>query len=295
MRPGLPDRADGWRATVRDVSGILSGPIDDPAAGRRRKPSWPVQPATPGLVVRHRTSGVVGKIVRFNPQRVTLRQQNGREIDLPVSAGAFSVGGQTVSLTPAPRSEPDQAVFTASGSVAVERHGARVAQPSRLLVEGVHDAELVEKIWGDDLRVEGVVVEPMHGADDLTEIINDFRPGPDRRLGILLDHMRQDRRTKESRLADAAAQEHVLIRGHKFVDIWQAIKPSVVGIDAWPVIEHGIDWKTGILTALGFGGTTGELWRVFLSRVASYRDLEPSLVGAVEELIDFVAPPPADY
>ncbi len=171
---------------------------------------------------------------------------------------------------------------------------ARVASPSRILVEGLHDAELVEKIWGDDLRVEGVVVEPMHGADDLTEIINDFGPGPDRRLGILLDHLRQDKRTKESMLAAEAAQQFVLIRGHQFVDIWQAIKPSVVGLAAWPVIERGTDWKTGVLTELGFGGTTGELWRLFLSRVNSFRDLDPSLVGAVEELIDFVAPPPVD-
>ncbi|MGI9596518.1 MAG: DUF3097 family protein [Acidimicrobiales bacterium] len=44
--------------------------------------------------------------------------------------------------------------------------------------------------------------------------------------------------------------------------------------------------------AFGFTGSTGELWRVILGRVDSYRDLEPSLVGAVEELIDFVAPPP---
>ncbi len=276
------------------MSGILSGPIDQPDGGRPAKKTWPAQPATPGLSVRHRTSGVVGQVVRFNPQRVTLRQRNNREIDFPVAPGAFSVGGKTVSLVaPAPVTQATPS-FTASGSVAPPQQKARVASPSRILVEGIHDADLVEKIWGDDLRVEGVVVEPMHGADDLTEIINEFGPSPDRRLGILLDHLRQDKRTKESMLAAEAAQQFVLIRGHQFVDIWQAIKPSVVGLDRWPVIERGTDWKTGVLTELGFGGTTGELWRVFLSRVSSFRDLDPSLVGAVEELIDFVAPPPLD-
>ncbi len=276
------------------VSGILSGPIDQPDAGREEKTKWPIQAATSGLTVRHRTTGVVGRVVRFNSQRITLRQQNGREIDFPVISGAFSVGGKTVSLVaPAPVA-PEGPEFTASGSVAPTSRKARVASPSRILVEGLHDADLVEKIWGDDLRVEGVVVEPMHGADDLTEIINEFQPGPDRRLGILLDHLRQDKRTKESMLAAEAAQQFVLIRGHQFVDIWQAIKPAVVGLEAWPVIERGTDWKTGVLTELGFGGTTGELWRVFLSRVSSFRDLDPSLVGAVEELIDFVAPPPMD-
>lgn len=211
-----------------------------------------------------------------------------------MAAGAFSVGGRTVSLVQVTANGPDPVNITASGSVAPSQRRAAVAQPSRLLVEGLHDAELIEKIWGDDLRVEGVVVEPMHGADDLSAIIREFGPNPNRRLGILLDHMRQDRQTKESHLAEASAQENVLIRGHKFVDIWQAIKPSVVGIDAWPEIEYGTDWKTGIVLSLGFRGTTGELWKLLLGRVTSFRDLDPSLVGAVEELIDFVAPPPTD-
>ena len=44
---------------------------------------------------------------------------------------------------------------------------AKVAKASRIWVEGIHDAALVERIWGDDLRVEGVVVEPLDGIDDL--------------------------------------------------------------------------------------------------------------------------------
>jgi hypothetical protein len=32
----------------------------------------------------------------------------------------------------------------------------------------------------------------------------------------------------------------------------------------------------------------GRLWKRLLSQVSSYVDLEPSLVGAVESLIDFV-------
>ena len=39
------------------------------------------------------------------------------------------------------------------------RAQARVARQSRIYVEGRHDAELVERIWGDDLRHVGVVVE----------------------------------------------------------------------------------------------------------------------------------------
>ena len=39
---------------------------------------------------------------------------------------------------------------TAAPSAAPVR--ARVARASRIFVEGRHDAELVEKVWGDDLR-----------------------------------------------------------------------------------------------------------------------------------------------
>lgn len=229
--------------------------------------------------------------MKFSPQQVVLQDGNGREHTIPVAAGAFSAYGRTVSLI-RPAAGPAAPTMTASGSVAPERTGARVAAASRIVVEGLHDAELVEKIWGDDLRAEGVVVEPLHGADDLTEIIAEFNPDPDRRLGVLLDHLIAD--SKEYRIAAAAARENVLIRGHLYVDVWQAIKPSVIGIEAWPEIPKGTDWKEGIRAGFGFKGTTGELWRVLLGRVNSYVDLESSLVGAVEELIDFVAPPPAD-
>lgn len=244
-------------------------------------------------MVRHRTSGTVGAVVKFNNTQVTLRDAKGREHVLPLAKGAFSVDGQTVTLVrPSPAAAKGSPAETASGSVPPPSSNARVAIPSRILVEGLHDAELVEKVWGDDLRAEGVVVEPLHGADDLAAIVGEFEPGPERRLGVLLDHLVAN--TKEWRIAAAVAHEHVLITGHPYVDVWQAIKPDVIGINQWPEIPKGTDWKTGIGQALGFRGTSGELWSRLLKQVNSYRDLEPGLVGAVEMLIDFVAPPPTE-
>jgi hypothetical protein len=281
------------------VSGILSGTIERDgrgSGGKPPQPRYPLRPATRGLLVRHRTTGSVGAITSFTGNYVTIRDRFGREQTLPVADGAFSVDGATVTLVrPRPPvqaktgSAPRQ---TASGSIAAPRQQARVARPSRILVEGLHDAELVEKVWGDDLRAEGVVVEPLHGADDLALVVRQFEPGHDRRLGVLLDHLVAD--TKEWRLAATIDHPDVLITGHPFVDVWQAIKPSAVGITAWPVVALGTDWKTGIGAALGFRGSPGELWTRLVGRVQSYRDLEPELVGAVEQLIDFVAPPPTD-
>ncbi|MGH3276526.1 MAG: DUF3097 family protein, partial [Streptosporangiaceae bacterium] len=175
---------------------------------------------------------------------------------------------------------------TASGSVAPPAHRARLARASRIYVEGRHDAELVEKIWGDDLRDVGVVVEYLGGIDDLPAIVADFAPGPARRLGVLVDHLVEG--SKESRIAARAASAHVLIVGHPFIDIWAAVKPSSVGIPGWPDVPHGQPWKEGVLQALGWPPNTGAGWQRVLSAVTSFTDLEPAFLGRVEELIDFV-------
>ena len=273
------------------MGGILSDPRD--VSGPRRRPAtWPKVHATKGLVVRHRSSGKVGAIIKFAPTHVTLRAKDGREHTFPVSTGAFSVKGQTVNLVSPPPVSNSKTRQTASGSIAVANHKARVARASRILVEGRHDAELVERVWGDDLRVEGVVVEPLHGADDLAAVVAEFGPTPTRRLGILLDHFVAG--TKEWRLAQTITDPNVLICGHPYVDVWEAVKPGVIKLDRWPTIERGTDWKTGICQSIGFKGTPGEFWATLSGRVKDYRDLEAGLVGAVEELIDFVAPPPQD-
>jgi len=177
---------------------------------------------------------------------------------------------------------------TASGSVAMAGTSARVARAGRLWVEGVHDAALVERVWGDDLRVEGVVVERLDGIDHLAAAIRGFRPGPARKLGVLVDHLVVG--SKEWRIASDLGHPQVLIAGTPFVDVWEAVRPSVLGIDAWPRIPMGLDWKTGVCQELGFGDPS-TTWTRILASVRSYADLEPALVGAVERLIDFVTDP----
>src|SRR5262249_24040700 len=138
---------------------------------------------------------------------------------------------------------------TASGSRAVVGAPARVARASRIWVEGVHDAELVERVWGDDLRVEGIVVERLDGADHLEDEVRAFEPGPESRLGVLLDHLVAG--SKEARLAASVRHPHVLVTGTPYVDVWQAVRPVALGIDAWPVIPKGQDWKAGVCHELG--------------------------------------------
>ena len=237
------------------------------------------------LVVEEVSTGWCGAVTRTEADTVDLEDRHGRVRTFPLGTG-FLLDGRPVRLV-RPRGPAAAApTRTRSGSVAVRGHRARVARAARILVEGVHDAELVEKVWGDDLRVEGVVVERLDGADDLATVVRDLRPGRGRRLGVLLDHLVAG--SKESRLAAEVAGPHVLVVGHPYVDVWQAVRPQALGLDAWPVVPKGRPWKEGVLEALGWPGPTGAAWRRILAAVGSFADLEPALLGRVEELIDFV-------
>ena len=272
------------RSSARS-SGILSGPIDAPPADKLAA-IFPTVPAVCGMSLVHRASGFSGRLVRLEGGGAELRGQTGQVRVFRLVPGAFAVDGKAVSLVKATSSGQTRTpTMTASGSVSVADTPARVARAGRIWVEGIHDAELVERVWGDDLRIEGVVVERLDGIDHLDRAIIEFRPGPARRLGILVDHLIEG--SKESRITQGLRQPDVLVTGTPFVDVWQAVRPSVVGIEAWPHVPKGTEWKSGVCEVLGFGDPPAA-WRRILASVSTYADLEPALVGAVERLIDFV-------
>ena len=268
--------------------GILSG-LPDLDGPRRARETYPVVEAAPGRIVEHRASGLVGFVVRAKPGVVLLRDRRGRECPVRLLPGGFVVDGRVVTLVPPASAEPT-ATRTASGSVSVV-HDAQVAHASRILVEGVHDAELVEKVWGDDLRAEGIVVERLDGLDHLAEVVSGFDPGEHRRLGVLVDHFIEG--TKEWRIANSLTSDHVLVCGTPFIDVWQAISPALIGLPHWPDIPRGVPWKEGVCRVVGEPDPR-VLWKRLLGSVRSYADLDPALVGAVETLIDFVTDPPTE-
>ena len=243
------------------------------------------------LVLEDPASGFTGAVVRLEAGTLELEDRKGRVRTFPVTA-PFLVDGRPVRLRK-PQARQGRA-RTASGSFAVEGRPARVARQSRIFVEGRHDAELVEKVWGADLRVEGVVVEYLEGVDHLVDVLRDFRPGSDRRVGVLVDHLVPG--SKESRLAEQVARSalgrDVLVVGHPYVDVWQSVKPGRLGLERWPEVPRSVEWKHGICDALGWPheeqADIARAWQRILSRVRTYADLEPSLLGRVEELIDFV-------
>lgn len=266
--------------------------------------------ASTGLLIEDTQSGFVGEITAVRrvagAWQFELEDGAGVRRSFPMGRG-YWIEGKPVELVapdrgtaqysrgvgektePAARRVAGKAV-TASGSLHVD-HRARVARESRIWVEGKHDAQLVAKVWGEDLAYEGVVVEELLGVDHLGEMIEQFQPSATRRVGVLVDHLVPG--SKESRIAEQFAHmPGVLILGHPYVDVWQAVKPAAVGLSSWPTVPRSEDIKVGTLKRLQLPhaspGDVGRGWARILSCVTSYKDLEPSLLGRMEELIDFL-------
>jgi hypothetical protein len=273
---------------------VRSRQYDGADIGRRRQSPLRAVPqvaAERGLVVEDSEGRFCGAIVGYEKGAVTLEDRHGKRRVFPLAPAAFLLDGRPVTLTPpaAPAAAASGPRRTASGSIAASDSRAKVARASRIYVEGKHDAELVEKIWGDDLRDVGVVVEFLEGIDDLPAIVAAFSPEPGRRLGVLVDHLVTG--SKESRIAASVRSPDVLIVGHRFIDIWAAVRPASVGISHWPDVPRGQPWKEGVLRAIGWQLEPREAWQRILRSVRTYADLEPDLLGRVEELIDFVTTP----
>lgn len=275
--------------------------MDDRYGNDVLSPGWreagrkviPKQEATRDLVVEEVATGFCGAVVRVEKNIVTLEDRRGKLRLFPLGGG-FLIDGEPVVLVNPTMTAPKGRARTASGSLAVTDAPARVARASRIFVEGRHDAELVEKVWGADLRIEGVVVEYIEGVDNLAELLAEFKPGPGRKVGVLVDHLVPG--SKESRIAEAVARgpygRQVLVVGHPYVDVWQAVKPERLGMTSWPKVPRSIEWKHGICESLGWPhddqADIARAWQRILGRVRTFADLEPALLGRVEQLIDFV-------
>ena len=266
------------------MPGILGGTPDAP----RRAAAITRVAVRAGVRVMHRGTRTIGTVTTFDWDSVTVQTVTGGERIFRMLPEGFIVEGKIVTLfkeRPGPEASPVKR--SASGSLAPSNlQRARMARPGRLWVEGIHDAELVEKVWGDDLRESGIVVERLDGIDGLVEAVSRFGPGPGRPLGILVDHLVPG--SKETRITERLQSEWVVVTGTPYVDVWQAVRPRCLGIAAWPVVPRTEEWKAGVCSRLGWTDGPGAAWRSILASVKTYADLEPAVVGAVEALIDHV-------
>ncbi len=308
-RDAVPDgpHLDGFDPYGTDI--LSFDPLrDGPGARRPRSAEIHVEV---GMVLEDVQTGFVGAVIRTEKSGglhlVELEDRRGVRRSFPLGGGFWLEGRPVIALAPRPRSQevtpgvgklvgPGGRMLTNSGSRATRHAVAHVARASRIWVEGKHDADLVQHVWGDDLAEAGVVVQLLEGVDHLEDVLEVMGPTPNARAGILVDHLAAG--SKESRIADRVTRRWknaVLVVGHPFVDIWQAVRPSRVGLDAWPEVPRGTDIKRATLAALGWPHATradiADGWRRIRGRVRDYRDVEPALLGRVEQLIDFVTEP----
>ena len=252
---------------------------------QRGEPVYPSVAAGVGQILEDRASGFCGDVVAITGEAVTLRDRNGRTRQFRYKPGGFLIDGRPVTVVREQHSAKAPRV-TNSGALTGPSQRARVARASRIWVEGRHDAELLQHVWGDELAELAIVVEPLHGIDTLVKMVRDFGPTSQRRLGVLVDHLVAG--SKESRITQQIADPNVLVTGHPFVDVWAGVRPQVIDLAEWPDVPRSIEWKQGLCDALGVSLT--DFWPRLRNRVRTFADLRPELVGAVEQLIDFVAP-----
>ncbi len=269
---------------------------DDPVAQMRlaRRPREPRKlRARRGLWLEDSVTGFYGELVRADHYQVELRDADGATRRFVRDTIFLDDNDNAVRLD-FTRPQPTAPVRSASGSLYVSNTPARVARAARIFVEGRHDAELIEKVWGHDLRIEGVAVIYLEGADHLEDVLREFNPARHRRAGVLLDHLVPG--SKESHIASHITQQFgantVRVVGHPYVDVWQALRPERLGLNEWPSIPHGQSWKHGICAELGWPhedqADIARAWQHILGQVRNWHDLEPAVIGRVEELIDFV-------
>ncbi|MBA3488176.1 MAG: DUF3097 family protein, partial [Longispora sp.] len=123
--------------------------MDVLAGNWRRRREVPVVAAELDIVVEDADGSFCGAVVGFESDAVILEDRKGHRRVFPLLPATFLLDGEVVTLR-RPRSAPVMAPVsrTASGSVALPGGTAKVARASRIWVEGLHDAALVERIWG---------------------------------------------------------------------------------------------------------------------------------------------------
>ena len=203
------------------------------------------------MVVEDAQTGYVGAVVRIEYGRMELEDRHGRRKPFPIGPG-YLIDGRPVILT-TPRRAAPSSTRTASGSVAVQGERPRSRWPagstSRAATTPNSSSRCGETIFGSRASWSNTSA----GSTIWSGSSRSSGPGPGRRLGVLVDHLVAG--SKEARIADAVRRgpggAHTLVVGHPFMDIWQAVKPSRLGIAAWPVVPRGEDWKHGVCRALG--------------------------------------------
>ncbi len=251
------------------------------------------------MVVEDAETGYVGAVVRVEYGRIDLEDRYGKTRGFPLGPG-YLLDGLPVILTARGAQR-----LPARG----ERHPAR--SRCRARVPGwpgpAGSMSRADTTLNSSRRYGERTCESKVSSSNISVASTTWwrsspssGPARGRRLGVLVDHLVAG--SKEARIAEVVRRgpggSDTLVVGHPYVDIWQAVKPQRVGLAAWPRVPRHIEWKHGVCDALGWPhadqADIAAAWRRIRSQVRDWTDLEPALIGRVEELIDFVTQPAGD-
>ena len=195
--------------------------------------------------------GFCGDIVTITAEAVTLRDRQGQHRQFRYKPGGFLIDGKPVTLVRAgPRSQRrpagDQQRLgrRPPAGAAQRRHGqpdlgrGQATTPSWSSTCGATTCAS----WGSSSsRCTASTTWSAWSAE--------FAPSP-------AAPARGAGRPPRRRLEGGAPRRQVrgpdvLVTGHPFVDVWAGVRPQVIGLDAWPDVPRGVEWKEGMCDALG--------------------------------------------
>jgi hypothetical protein len=226
-------------------------------------------PAEKDLVVEV-ADGFCGAVTRIEGGQVELEDYRGRRRLFPMGAG-FMIDGEPVRL-----------VHPARAGTAGARRSAPPRDPSRSTIPCAHRAAepdprragTTPSSWR---RSGGTICAPRASSWSTCRsrpaggLLAAAPPRRDRRYGVLVDHLVPG--SKETRIVEQIMRgphgAHLRIVGHPYIDVWQCVTPTAMGIRAWPGSRAARNGRPGSAAPRLAGRSQADIahaWKRILSR-----------------------------
>ena len=252
-----------------------------------------------GMVLEDATTGFCGAVTRWENGLVVLEGRDDKRRSFPIGHGLL-LEGKPVAVTVPPRRPAgcggwrDHRAGRRRARSPVRPSGPRWHCPAGSTSRVGTTPSWSRRSGATTCATSAWWSSSWTASTTSLTIVAEFRPERGRRLGVLADHLVPG--SKESRIAAGVAKgpygAYVLVAGHPFIDIWQAVKPADWGCRRGPTCRAAPTsstaparrWVGRTATKPTSGAPGSGSWPTS----TSWSDLERGLLTPVEQLIDFV-------